>query len=649
MLNTTDDDLARLALAFGDTALADEHLLGSWELQATQPDIIRLAATASLQLAAVHVLSDRPEKASGLLRHSIELAQRLGDLPLLARCLQLQGDACFELHWYHAATQAYESVLGLLCELDDQTGLVVVYQQLGRVSAALDDPAGAAEYFRVAMALAERLASPRLIGTTHLYRGMAMFDDPDEARRALSAGLDQAAAVGDDTLWITCRIQLAALTAATGRPDEAVDLAMDGLQRAGLVGNESALVACCLVLGLLERQHGADREAARWLRAAQNRAERIGHRRAVADCDLHLARIAADAGDAELAEQCCLDCLAVADPDRHVDLVWSAWRELGRCRAGRDDHPGAVEALGKALEIVEGTGRPGPELWCLVRLMWSQDRCGDAVAAQATARRCAEIAAELPASPYTAVGLLCAGDGALDRGDPDVARSHYEDALTMARELGRAAAPQAVDGAWQLGCLAQAAGAPAEAARHFALAAYVADKIGDRLAFAHALREHGRALRDAGDPGTAAAELHDAILAARQLGDEKVAAAAALLIADIEDARGDSERAAERRTEVVTRFKLRSGSRPRRAEHQPLYVAVANAWRGLRWSRRLLAVDGETPFVRAQARYLGPSVDDVVQEMTPRASLVQGVPAVVAPQVRPTPRRPWAGTVTDAR
>ncbi|WP_327006418.1 CHAT domain-containing protein [Dactylosporangium sp. NBC_01737] len=634
VLSTTDDDLARLALAFDDTALADEHLLDSWELQATQPDIMRLAATASLQLGAVNMVSDRPEDTGELLQHAIDLAQQLGDVPLQARCLQLHGDMCSELHYHGDARAAYESVLGLLRELDDQPGLVVVYQQLGRVSAALGDPAGAAEYFRIALALAERLGNARLIGTTHLYRGMAAFGDRDAATQALTAGLEQAVTAGDDTLWIACNIQLATLAETYGGTEEAVAFTMAGLQRARLAGNATALVACCLVRGLLERERGEDTTARQWLHAAQNRALDIGHRRAIAECDLHLARIEADGGNTVLAEELCHNCLEIADEHRHIDLVWGAWREIGRCRADRGDHSGAVTALSKAVALVEGTGQPAPELWCLVRLMWSQHRTGDEAGARATARRCAQAAAALPAGPYAAVGLLCAGDGAMsgeEAGDRDAARAHYEGALAMARDCGRAAANQAVDAAWQLGALAQAAGAAAEAAERFDLAAYVAGEIGDRIALAHALRECGRALRDAGTP-VADATLRQAVTAARQLGDERLTGVAVLLVADLEETGGDKERAARLRAEVAELLKLRS-ARPMRAEHHPLYVSATRAWHDLRWSRRLLAINGETPFVGAQARYLGPSVDRIVQEMTPRSSLVQGVPAVVAPQV----------------
>ncbi|HET8640578.1 MAG TPA: AAA family ATPase, partial [Pseudonocardiaceae bacterium] len=89
VLSTTDDELSQLALAFGDAALADEHALGSYELRATQPDILRLAAATSLQLGAVHVLNDRPDVSNHLLDRAVELARRLDDLPLLARCLRL--------------------------------------------------------------------------------------------------------------------------------------------------------------------------------------------------------------------------------------------------------------------------------------------------------------------------------------------------------------------------------------------------------------------------------------------------------------------------------------------------------------------------------------------------------------------------------
>lgn len=628
-LSRTDDDLARLALAFGDTALADEHQLGSWELQATQPDILRLAATTSLQLGAVHVLNDRPEPASDELDRAVELAERLGDIPLLARCLQLSGDVLFELYRFDDAEQAYRLQRELLDRLDDQSDdLIVVYQQLGRVTAARGDRADATGYFDSAMTLAERAGNARLVAATHLYRGVAALDGPDHAVRSLTAGREAAMTARDDTLWISCQLELAALAAAEGRLEEASELMAEGSGRAVETGNESAVVACCVVSGLLAREGGDDDDAVLWFLRGQALADRIGHQRVSADCDLHLGRIASDRRNFALAEKHYEACLARADPDRHVDLVWGAWRELGRSRSDRDEHEEAVAALTEALRLVTGTGQPWPEMWCLIRLLWSQVRTGDAEGARATASRCAETAKLLPPIPYTAVAFLCAGDVALDADDPETARAHYERAMAIADAYGDAGRPQKIDAAWQLGRL----GPPDEAAGHFTTACRIAEQIGDRVAAAHARREIGRAVRDSGDAAEGRLWLGDAWLAGVQLDDHRLVAVANLLIADLDEAEGDTERAAALREEVAQRFPSRA-ARPRRADHHPLYAATTRAWRDLQWSRRLRTADGETGFVRVQARYLGPSVDHVVREMTPRASLVQGVPAVVAPRV----------------
>ncbi|WP_430786429.1 CHAT domain-containing protein [Actinoplanes sp. G11-F43] len=663
-----DDDLARLALACGDEALADQHQLASWELRATRPDIQRLAATAALQLGAVHVLNDRPGAAGEELGRAAERAAGLGDRPLLARCLQLQGDVLFELHHSDEAAAAYRAQLDLLDEIDGRTDLIVVYQQLGRVCAARGDLAGAAGWFDDALALARRHGIDRLVAATHLYRGTAAIGGPAEARLALTACLEAADTAGDDTLWISAQLGLAAADAQSGpvtadarpgpasadaRPgpvsadaqdgpavadpgagpaaaDDAVSRADQALGRALRSGNESAVVACCVVHGLLAREDNDDDTAIGWFRQAQARAAAIGHRRVIADCHLHLGRIEADRRDPDRAEEHFRACLAGTDPDRHADLIWSAWRELGRVRAGRDDHEGALAALDEALTMVTGTDQPGLELWCLIRLLWSRERTGDTEGVRAAAQRCAEIATALPPSPYAAVGLLCAGDGLARGDDPETVRELYETAQSIARECGRPAAPLAVDATWQLGRMAAGAGEHSAAIERFQLMLGIAGLIGDRFAATHALREIGRAVRDSGDLAAARGWLLDAWRAARPLGDPRLVAATQLLLADVEEAGGDPERAAGLRAAVAERFPSRATAR-RRADHHPLYVSMTRAWHHLQWSRRLATADGETPFVQAQARYLGPSADHVIREMASRASLVQGVPAAVAP------------------
>lgn len=637
VLSTTDDDLARLARAMGDTALADEHALGSHELQATQPDIMRLAATASLQLGAVHVLNDRPQEAAQLLERAGDLARRLQDTPLLAKCLQLNGDVLFELHRYGEATEVYEAQRELLLQLEDVPALVVVYQQLGRVATACDDP-WSEETLRTALNLAERLADPRLVGATHLYRGSAMTQrDPAGAREALVAGREAATQAGDQTLWVSCVLHLAAVESSQGNHDAAVGLADDALRRALLTGNESAVLACCHARGLMERQNGDDRTAAAWIIRARDRASEIVHRRAMADCDLHLARIAADGNDLELAETHYQRCLETADPDRHVDLAWHAWRELGHCRATHHQHESALPALRHALDLIAGSGQPEPELWCVVNLMWSQDRTGDAEA-HASARRCAELADRVGYAPFAAVGLLCAGDGARDEGDSASARGYYERALALAADWGRQAAPQAVDAFWQLGRLAHAEGQAEVAAGHYVEAGQLAENLGDRLVVAHLLRELGRTQRDLGQAVHARELWESSLVAAQRLGDERLAAASRLLLADLDEAEGDSEQAATIRARLAEQFSKR-GLAAQRAEYHHLYAAALSGLQELLWSRRLRIADGETPFVQPQATYIGPAIEDVVREMSPRASLVSGVPAAVAPHLR-RPRHP---------
>jgi tetratricopeptide (TPR) repeat protein len=632
VLSATDDELARLALAFGDAALADEHALGSHELRATQPDVLRLAAAASLQLGAVHVLNDRPDVADHLLERAVELARRLDDLPLLARCLRLSGDVLFELGRLDEANDTYEAQLNLLRELDDQAGLIVVYQQLGRIAAARDDRAESEHLLGIALTLAEQAGNPRLVGATHLYRGSALsVDAPGDASQHLATGRDAAEQAGDDALWVSCVLHLAGLDAVEGRMAEALALARQGLDRAAAAHNDNAIIACHLTRGLLDRYRGADREAAHWIAGARRRALDIGHRRAVAQSDLQLARIAADDHDPDTAVAYYRHCLDVAGLDRHADLVWHARRELGRCLAEQSDHEAALPVLRQALEIVAGGVAPGPELWCLMRLMWSQDRVGEPVP-ESMVRRCAEVATAMPPSAVAAAGLLCAGDSAYDGDDETAARAYYERALAVAEKCGPLAAGQAVDGLWQLARLALDAGDAAQARDRYLVVGGIAEELGDRVAVVHVLRELGRVLRDLGEPAAAATALENSWEAALQLGDKRLAATSDLLLADLDDAAGRADTAQIRRTRVAEWFSQRSGAR--RAEHHPIYTSVLRSWRELRWSRRLRVADGETPFVRAMEQYLGPSIDDIVRDMTPLVSLVSGVPAAVAPQVR---------------
>lgn len=629
-LGRTDDDLARIALAFGDQALADEHALGSYELRATQPDVLRLAVTSSLQLGAVHVLNDRPEEADEYLHRAVGQARRLGDRQLLARCLQLSGDVLFELGKFGAARSAYESQLMLVRDLDDQAGEVVVLQQLGRVAAAEGEAGTAETLLGTALQLAERTRNARLVAATHLYRGSTLPDGSrDEAVQRLTAGREAAQTAGDDTLWVSCVLHLAGLAGADDRVAEAIDLTNQALRRAAETRNDSAAVASCLTRGLLERYRGADKDAAGWLHEASVRAAGIGHRRLYAQCDLHLARIAADHGDLDGAIASYRGCLSIASLDRHADLVFHARRELGRCLGEQGDHAAAVPLLRQALEQAGGT--PGAELWCLMRLMWSQSRA-DGDVDEDLAERCAAAAAALPPSPFGAAGLLCAGDAARVGGDETTARERYEQARAVARQWGRAGAGQLVDSMWQLGRLAHTAGDATAARECYLSAGVIAEDIGDRVAVAHILRELGRTMRDLDETDEARDAIRDSWHAALSLNDGRLAAVSELLLADLDAAAGRTDDAAERRARVAERFRLRGVVG--RAESSPLYRAQLTAWDERLWNLRLRVAEGETPFVRPMAEYLGPSIDDIVRDMTPLASLISGIPAAVAPWVR---------------
>jgi tetratricopeptide (TPR) repeat protein len=442
---------------------------------------------------------------------------------------------------------------------------------------------------------------------------------------------------------VSALLHLAGLAAATEGVDRAVGLVQQGLDQADGAGNEPAALACWLARGLLERQRGADEAAAGWIDRARERASALGYRRTIAACDLHLARIATDRGDPALAVSLYRHCLDIAGLDRRAEVVWPAWRELGWCLAESGDHEAAVPALTRALDLVSGTGRPSSELWCLVRLMWSQDSFDEPAVFEATARRCGELALSLPDGAFVAVGLLCAGDGARRTGDGPTARGYYEQALAIARECGPGAATQTIDGMWQLGRLAHLEGDAATADEHFRLTGLNADELGDQVAVAHVLLQLGRTRRDLGDAAAARTALEDAWRKALELGDARLAAASDLLLADLDDAAGRTE-AADRRARVASRFPHRGAAvhpvehpaahpveHP--AEDHPVYLAAMRAWHELRWARRLRVADGEAPFTEP----IGRSIDSIVRDLAPRASLIWGVPAAVAP--RPTAGR----------
>ena len=218
-------------------------------------------------------------------------------------------------------------------------------------------------------------------------------------------------------------------------------------------------------------------------------------------------------GHTDRAEQCYRAILA-ADPDP-FEQGW-AWSGIGRCRYSSGDHQGALQALGKALDLLDPPADPST-----------------AVGRSRTLRTLAAVAAELPGVPVPdpdveallalaerpeerCEHLTTAGYLALRRGDLDAAVRWFEQALDEARRSG--GYPGLPNLLADLGRACRASGDERAAERYLEEGLRLARRNGQHRVEANLHNERGELARSRGDLRAAATEYRAAVSLWRLLG-----------------------------------------------------------------------------------------------------------------------------------
>ncbi|MEU4694901.1 tetratricopeptide repeat protein [Actinoplanes sp. NPDC023714] len=607
-LAAADRDLARLARAVGDQQLADEHELAAGESTAVGLDSVRLLATSALQSGAVQLMRGAPGMASRHLVHAFRAARTLDDLPLLAQCAQHYGDVLFEVGDHGNALRMYRDLATLADQLEDPVRCAIAEQQIGRVIAELGDEALAERHFAEADAIAARLRSRSLRAATSLFRGSAVLtrafavdaaaeslagraDRLDTARELFERAMADAEDT-DDAVWVASAIQRGVVDARRGDPPGAAHWFGRALHRAAATGNHRSMVACLTALGLLARQDGRDDDAVRTLLEAVDVATSCGDERAAAGGLLHLGRIAGDRGDLAEAELWYGRAVSLVDPQQDADLVAEARRQRGRCRLEHERYEEALADLGAAAGLYRDLEAPAALAWCLLHLCRGLLKTCDDEGAEAAGAEAGELAARMPDSPLRVVALLAAGEQRHDQGDPEAAAVTFEAALSCANRIETPPAGLTADALRMLARAYRAAGDPAAALARQREAIAVAEAQHDRIAIMHDSRDLGRLCR---------------------------------LLGRDEQARSYMEQSAG------IAAGLHDGAALRAATGAGPVDAADGTWRDIRWLRRTRHIVGERPFADGTPRYLGPSVDQVLREMSPRWSAITGVPLVCRP------------------
>ncbi|GID31108.1 tetratricopeptide repeat protein [Paractinoplanes brasiliensis] len=596
-LAEADRDLARLARAVGDQQRADEHELAAGESTALGLDSVRLLATSALQTGAVQLMRGAPGLAARDLWHAFEAARDLGDLPLLAQCAQNYGDVLFEVGDHEFALHMYEMLAEMADELEDPVRCAIAEQQMGRVVAQLGEGGLAEEHFAEADAIADRLCSRSLRAATSLFRGsVAERAGRLEDARELFARAMTAAEDTDDAVWVASAIQQGGIDARRGDPSGAARWFDLALRRAAAAGNQRSRVACLTALGLLAREDGRADDAVHALLEAVEAAKAGGDVRAAAGGLLHLGRLYGDRGDLRMAEAWYSRVLSLLDEQQDADLVAEARRQRGRFRLELDHekYDEAVEDLERAAGFYRALNAPPALAWCLLHICRGRLMTGDDEAAEVAGIEAGELAGAVPDTPLRVVALLAAGEQRLDQGDLEAAVALFDEALAGATRIETPPAGLTADALRMLARACRAAGDPAGAVTRLRAAIGIAEAQQDRLAIMHDSRDLGRACRLLGRAEEAREHLERSAGIAASVDDQ-----AALLAA------GGAGGAA---------------------------ATVADGqWRDTWWLRRTRQVRGERPFADGTPKYLGPSVDQVLREMSPRWSAAAAVPLACRP------------------
>jgi tetratricopeptide (TPR) repeat protein len=610
-------ELAALAVVVGDHATARRHGLLVQEMTAAGLDVRRLMAAASLQLGTVCLTRGLLDEAEHHLEEAETLAEEVRDVPLQASCLQLLGEVQMNRAEHEAARTTYEVFAECADALDDRRGQVLAQQQLARICALTDDPAGATEALAAASAIAERLGSDLLVGTTRLVHGgvLAGAGELGEAAARFREGREIAERIGERGLALACVLQLALLQLRRNDLTAAEALFVDGARRAYDLGSTRTRATCLLALGLIACDRRADGAASELYGRALVLATREPHPRLEAECLARLADIALDHGRNDEAEDLYSRCLELLDTVGAPHLKADVLRQLGRCRLYRGEPRKAAESLTRAEKAFTELREPVWVLFCLVCLAWVLPRAGRPKHASGVKRRAGEIdAADLPPRLRVA-GLLLAGEHAAETAEPAAARDRFRTALQVARDVGE---PQLIiDCFCHLAQLAKDHGRPAEARSAMEYALEIATREDDQMLAMHLHRELGLIIAAAGDPERAWRHFGRSAEHAGRLGEREAHAAARALA---------------------------SGGDP-----GELMAAVEDEFAELMSLRRVRAADTGAVFDDRMAAYAGAPIDEIVTGLVPQFSGVSGVPAVVCPSVTSVSRHHYASGPSDVR
>lgn len=296
-----------------------------------------------------------PSRAERLAEECVQMAERVGDMALLANALNRLG-ITVRTHSPKRARECFERALELFHRVGDVRGQARCHNNLGITQLDMR-PESIRESLTLAMTLARAAGMPDLSGTAALNLGVVMqrIGDHDSARRLFGEAMGLFAAVKNSELQLYALYNLANVERDVGNYESGVELydATSSLaQRIGLSEVEIGALAggglCLLAMGKLDevRVHAAEIEqrmagVAAWFEGREI-VDAFRVRKAVAEGRVADAMAAFEAARRE-AEQ--VDLYSVAWLTAAVaELLLPHYSE--QMRAALQKYSGQVAALG---------------------------------------------------------------------------------------------------------------------------------------------------------------------------------------------------------------------------------------------------------------------------------------------------------------
>jgi tetratricopeptide (TPR) repeat protein len=327
-------ELATLALAMGDRAMADRLMEDDAARRRDAADLASIIGRGWLQLGQLYLRRDDPQQAVQAFGQAMRVAADHRDL-VLEKDTSLQlGRAWQRQQAYSQARRAYLDCIELADRMGDRSGMIVCYYLMGDLALTHRDPDRAAEWYEQARREAAGLGDKELVARAYLrladvcrFRG-----DAAGARRDFSRAERIGHELRDPQTQIESLLGQARVELAEGTPD-ARRIAEDALKRCRRIAaqhaDQAGLTRCLTGLGMVDRLNGDLDDAKRRFTDARDLAGELGNRALEADCVRELGATEETSGDRAAARARYREALKIAEEIGNAEMIADLCRRLG--------------------------------------------------------------------------------------------------------------------------------------------------------------------------------------------------------------------------------------------------------------------------------------------------------------------------------